>query len=378
MRSRVVFRVDSSFVIGTGHVMRCLTLADRLTLEGIECLFICRQFSGDIINHILSQGYFVHVLKHGNIISLESGTSNSLESGGDDGDLYSQWLGVSQDVDSAQCESFLSEINPDLLVVDSYSLDYQWELKVKKYCRFLLVIDDLANRRHACEILLDQNFGRVISDYYQLVSEKCQLLCGSDYALLRPEFSRLRTESLKKRDYIKCHKLLITMGGSDIDNATSSILLGLKENSKSSQLAITVVMGQSAVWVREVQNLAANLSLNIEIKFAVPNMAELMMQNDVAIGAAGSTSWERCCMGLPTFMVVLAENQKFIAQKLAFSGAGSILPYRSDNKAEFEINNTFFDLKRLRSMSEISAKIIDGQGLNRLSSIIIKKLGISV
>ena len=190
---QVVIRTDASLQIGTGHVMRCLTLANALNEKGVTVEFICRDLPGNLIVYIESKGFSVHSL-HG-LTTSKPGVSRSHNNLS-----HSHWLGVSQEQDVKECESVLNIINPDWLIVDHYAIDCWWQNELKGHYKKLMVIDDLADRRHECDLLLDQTFGRKEEDYKSLVNKDCHLLLGSKYALLRPEFTQWREYSLRQED----------------------------------------------------------------------------------------------------------------------------------------------------------------------------------
>src|SRR5690606_2585434 len=147
--------------------------------------------------------------------------------------VHSHWLGATQTQDAAGCVPILAKLNPDWLIVDHYALDARWERALKPHYRKLMVIDDLADRPHQCDLLLDQTFGRDAEDYQTWVPANCRLLCGSHYALLRPEFAALRPYSLARRATPQLRQLLITMGGVDKDNATGQVLEALRASQLS-------------------------------------------------------------------------------------------------------------------------------------------------
>ena len=193
---RVAFRVDASLEIGTGHVMRCLTLADAMRHAGTNCFFLCREKCGNLLKIIHMRGYQVRILdgltsEQTSCESPEVALSTS----------YEESAGPEWSIDAQQTQIALGEETVDLLVVDHYSLDARWEVQLRPACHNLMVIDDLANRPHECDILLDQNIGRRGFDYDRLLSRNCKTLIGPNYALLRPRFSELR--SSKSRTTIR-------------------------------------------------------------------------------------------------------------------------------------------------------------------------------
>ncbi|NDH50036.1 MAG: UDP-2,4-diacetamido-2,4,6-trideoxy-beta-L-altropyranose hydrolase, partial [Proteobacteria bacterium] len=184
---KAFFRVDASLEIGTGHVMRCLTLAHTLQDYGIENEFLCRKLDGNLINKIQNEGFKVHEL------------DNAHKNNGKDGLEHSHWLKTTQQNDAEDCIKIIESKGVDWLIVDHYALDSQWEIALKPFTKKMLVIDDLADRAHDCNILLDQNFSRTHQEYEPLVTKECRLLLGTKYALLRPEFLNFRGKSLKRR-----------------------------------------------------------------------------------------------------------------------------------------------------------------------------------
>ena len=351
---KVVFRADASLQMGTGHVMRCLTLADALVARGADCQFIWRARPGHLVDFIRQKGYPVHLL---------GVAPNPPEA---DAPLaHAAWLGASMAQDAAQTAALLALLQPDWLVVDHYALDARWETPQRRHAGKLMVIDDLADRRHDCDLLLDQNLGRLDADYAQLVPPHCRRLLGPGYALLRPEFAALREYSLQRRQTGMLRTLLISMGGVDKDNATGRVLQALSGATLPQDCRITVVMGTTAPWLEEVKAQAATLPWSTEVRVNVGNMAQLMADADLAIGAAGSTSWERCCLGLPTLMAVLADNQREAALYIEESGAARLfyineqlpeqlraLLLRSGNESSF-----------LHGMSCRGQRVTDGTGV---------------
>lgn len=360
---KVTFRADASLQIGTGHVMRCLALADALAAQGADCLFICREHQGNLIEQIRNKGYCTHALP---VLPPLSASALAIKAASDEPyPVHSHWLGATQVEDAAACAGILTDVNTDWLIVDNYALDDRWELALKPHYRKLMVIDDLADRPHHCDLLLDQTFGRDAEDYHALVPASSRLLCGSRYALLRPEFAALRDYSLQRRAKPQLRQLLITMGGVDKDNATGQVLETLRGCALPPQCQITVVMGATAPWLAEVSRQAQNMPWPTTVMVGVSDMAQLMADSDLAIGAAGATSWERCCLGLPTIMLVLADNQYKVAQGLERLGAVQVL------KDPLEIPDCLLVLLNglvslpflLAEMSEAAASIVDGRGV---------------
>lgn len=324
---RVAFRVDASLSIGSGHVMRCLTLAGALRKEGADCYFLCREHAGHLNELIAAQGFPIEVLpsQKGNVdrASVEQGKRSMVDDGA--GYLHhADWLGATQESDASETLEILQALEPDWLIVDHYALDARWESRVRDAIpkARMMVIDDLADRPHQADVLLDQNLGRRARDYCGLVPEHCRCLIGPRYALLRPDFAEWREWSLeRRRQGGPVKRLLVSLGGVDKDNVTGQVLDALSGIDLPEGIEITVVMGASAPWLEYVRYHARQMPCETEVVVNVSDMARRMAEADLAIGAAGSTAWERCCMGLPTILLVLAENQKEIARALDAEGA---------------------------------------------------------
>ncbi len=356
---RIAFRVDASIEIGTGHVMRCITLAQQLTSLGHECIFLCRLHPGNLNEYILSLGFYVHWLE-------VSGEAHNHEY---EAMAHSHWLGSSWQEDASQVLASLQSENIDCLVVDHYALDIRWERELSQVTSNIFVIDDLADRNHFCVALLDQNYGRLEEDYYGLVPSEARIYCGPMYALLRPEFSLLREESIRRRDGFALNNILVNLGGVDKDNHTASILAGLSELSLSKEVKIVVVLGLTNPNVKEVSELAKTASLNIEVKVAVNNMAQLMAECDLAIGAAGSTTWERFSLGVPSLLLSIASNQESALASLAKDGyIGSLKLEKLPTGLDDFFNNGFMQ-KKLNDLSNRCRALCDGSGAIKIAKV---------
>lgn len=348
---KIGFRTDASIQIGIGHVMRCLTLADALREGGAQSLFFCRQHEGNLIDLIKQRGHEVITLP-----KLQSDDVLFLEE-----PIHAAWLGTDWSTDANATRQALGQMYLDWMVVDHYALDQHWERNLRPHCKRMMVIDDLADRQHDCDVLLDQNLGRQIDDYRDLVPESAALLIGPQFALLRPEFARLRPESLARRTHPTLKRLLITMGGVDKDNMTGQVLTALQASQLPPDMKITVVMGAHAPWLNNVREQSAQMPWPTKVLVGVSNIAELMVKSDLAIGAAGSTSWERCCLGLPTIQMVLAENQQSIADALSRSGASRTAVVTNLPAVLGEVGLTTLS-QFLKATSDIAAQHVTGHG----------------
>jgi len=334
----IVFRVDSSNKMGTGHLMRCLTLADELKRQNHKVTFICRILAGNLIDLIKQKSYKVI-----NLPSDKSFQSNT---------LYLDWLSATQGQDAQQTIQSMPD-NIGLLVVDSYALDKEWHQKLRPLTKKIMVIDDLADRNFDCDMLLNQNLGSKEEDYQGKVPDDCQLLLGCKYALLRPEFSKLRDQALEKRKNTKEIKnILVSMGCNN--NITYDILQQLDD-----RFNVVVVLGESSPHNKIIQNYAQGKNIKVIVK--AKNMAELMLAAELSIGAGGSTSWERCCLGLPTILYMTADNQREVVKNLEQLGAVIIAKTLKDDLQVLMSNFGLWE-----TMSERAQAICDGLGVKRI------------
>jgi|SRR5580658_1806784 UDP-2,4-diacetamido-2,4,6-trideoxy-beta-L-altropyranose hydrolase len=326
----VAFRADASLRLGMGHVMRCLTLADELRRQGAACLFLCEEQPGDMTTEIGARGYPVHVLHAG-----------------------------------AELASV------DVMVVDHYSIGEAWETAVRSCCRYVVVLDDLADRNHNCDLLIDQNLGRTESHYLPLVPPGCRILTGSDYAMLRAEFAGMRDYSLRRREPASLRRVFIFMGGVDRSNITGKVLGALRQGDLPPGASITVVLGPQAPWAEQVRQEAARLPWGSEVRVDPQDMAQLMADSDLAVGAAGGAAWERCCLGLPSLIIPIADNQLFGAKALSEANAAynlgdpDALP-ESLPRALAALRN----VERLTEMGACASRLVDGLGAARVCEYI--------
>ncbi len=298
----VIIRADASTSIGSGHVMRCLTLAHRLKKEkNAKVVFVMRVLPGNLIDMVEKQGFEVLKLSPANQKYSLNG--------------YGLWLTVPMDVDAQQTievlQHYLQEHDCDVanrLIVDSYALDEQWERMLRPYCKEIMVIDDLSNRRHECDILLDQNF-YLNKDvrYVGLVPEHCKMLLGPEHALLREEFYEAKKHLRKRDGNIK--NILVFYGGSDLTNETEKAIKALVQlHDEGYNFTADVITGVSNSRREKIKNLCSKYQF-LRYYCQISNMAEFMNKADLMLGAGGSTTWERLYMELPALVTAVAENQ---------------------------------------------------------------------
>ncbi|KFB74174.1 UDP-2,4-diacetamido-2,4,6-trideoxy-beta-L-altropyranose hydrolase [Candidatus Accumulibacter contiguus] len=360
----ISFRVDASLQIGTGHVMRCLTLADALRSAGAKCRFICREHPGHLLGLIRQRGHAA--------IALPGTAANaSLASHGHQFQLaHAAWLGAEWATDAGQTQAVWHGLVTDWLIVDHYALDARWESALKAQYRKLMVIDDLADREHIADLLLDQNLVDGMENRYQgKVPGHCICLVGPQYALLRPEFSMLRPASLARRKTPALKRLLIFMGGSDPDNETGKVLDGVMLSRKPWE-HIDVVVGESHSALQTLKDTLVNFP-SATLHIQTPDMAKLMAAADLAVTAGGSVTWEKCILGLPSLVVILGENQRSVATMMHRQGAQRTLGVASElTPACYAKYLDEVVSAALPAMIDCASRVCDGSGVEKVLRIL--------
>jgi len=363
---RCAIRVDASHRIGSGHVMRCLTLAGALRDRGDSVTFVTRKHLGHMVRHIEEAGHPV--------LCLEAPPAEGRSADPDD---HRSWLGVAEEDDAEEVLRVLDGKGPlEWLIADHYAVGERWESALRERAGSIAVFDDLADRQHDVDVLVDQTAGRRHEEYRPLVPDHAQLLLGPMYAPLRPEFARLRRRALaRRRADPQPQRLLVMMGGFDPDHATSLVLDRLGQGRLPASTRLEVIMGPSAPALERVRAIASDMPWPTTVVVGVSDIAERMAAADLAIGAAGTTSWERCCLGLPSLVMTIAENQSRIAEEIAQAGAAIHVGQLHDNRGvaervSHEAARLLCDPPRLLAMSEAAADLVDGRGAERLTRVL--------
>ena len=357
----IVFRVDASNAMGSGHVIRCLTLADALCAAvpdaGIQ--FVCRSHPGNLVLYIEQRGYFTTCLPLGDSCFGENGLP------------HADWLGASQETDAAETQSAFRHHDIDWLIVDHYGIDYHWEQQLRSIVSHIVVLDDLANRKHLCDVLIDQNFVTNFEHRYEgLVPAEARVFAGPKFALLRHEFPSLRGVSRQRNGIV--HAVLICFGGSDPNNHTLAVLEALRGYASSLE-RIDVVVGSSNPHIQSITAACETLS-NAALHFSPTNIGELLMLADLAIGAGGGMNWERACLGVPSLVFGIAENQSSSIAALIEAGcvAGvSHMPMPVPQLIASWLSVLMNNPEFLRGLSRKSAELVDGQGTRRVVELMI-------
>lgn len=354
----IVFRTDASAQMGTGHLMRCLTLASELRERGAASLFVCRHLPSSMATQLEQQG---HQLRR--LTSLAQPIAEDCPL------AHADWLGTSWCADAEEARDAIAGLAfvPDWLVVDHYALDARWERALRPSAKRILVIDDLGDRMHDCDCLLDQNMHSMPAARYQgKVGDTCRLLLGPRYALLRPEFAAVRMKRQGRHGAPR--RVLVFMGGIDSANATQTVVRGVLALS-AENLELEIVTTDAN------PNLAAlhvefGVLPNVGITVDAHDMAQRIAAADIAIGAGGGAMLERACLGLPTLTISIAENQEAGAESLGLIGATLYLGRSIDVNAGSvrDAMSVLLMSATLRSsLAERAAALVDGKGAERVS-----------
>lgn len=368
---KIVFRTDASLQMGSGHVMRCLTLADALKANGASCCFICREHPGHLLDLIRQRGHEAIGLPG----TTPSGPTARAEA--DETKLaHAAWLGTDWGNDAAQTLTALQDELTEWLVIDHYALDACWERVLRPACRKLMVIDDLADRAHDCDLLLDQNwFGDdTPTRYRNLVPPHCKCHLGPEYALLKPEYAQLRESMLLRDGTVR--RVLVFLGGSDPTNQTRKVLEALMQPSFA-HLQVDVVIGQNHPDVEGIAAQAAARS-GTTLHQSLPTLAHLMARADLMISAGGSTTWERMCLGLPAIVISVAANQT--STNVALMNAGYIdflgeMSEVSASKIADAVQRSLANPAALKAQSSLGQKLVNGFGVQIIYQQLLKNSG---
>ncbi len=355
---KIVFRVDASPKIGAGHITRCLTLADSLSSEGAHCEFICSEHLYNLKELILARGFCYHSIPTSNAIDLAR-VRNSLS-------------GIAQLQDAEACISVVARLKPDWLVVDHYALDSLWERALSPYCRSILVIDDLADRPHDCRMLLDQSFGSSAARYAGLLPKDTKQLHGPRYALLKPAYAERRVNLHRRSGSI--NRALVYFGGGLHSEYMTGLVLQVLSETEFKHIEVDIVLSATSSHGPLLEAEAKKRG-GVNVHIQLPDLSGLMAKADLAVGAGGATTWERCCMGLTSLIVSVADNQRAACEALATAGlidylghVGSV-DFASIRRAIHRLSSEY--LSR-REQAEACQELVDGKGTERVMKILFE------
>ena len=350
---KIAFRTDASTQIGTGHFMRCLTLANELKKQGYYVRFLSRNLPTYLIDMLTKKGMEYFPLCEDDVESQHDELT------------HASWLGVSQAKDAEASIDGLSDQLWDWIVVDHYALDARWESMVRPSVKKVMVIDDLADRNHDCDILLDQNYYDDFQTRYNgKVPKDCRLLLGPSYALLREEFRTLREKVEVRSGAPK--KVFVFFGGVDADNLTSQAIEALSRMNINIQ--VDVVIGAQHPSREIIENVCTKYGYTCHLQTS--SMAKLMSESDIAIGAGGTALWERCCLGLPTISLCLAENQRKQINDAAMAGVLLAPSIKEDVSSSIllQAKSLIQNPSLIQLISYSAMKLVDGKGVFRIAN----------
>jgi UDP-2,4-diacetamido-2,4,6-trideoxy-beta-L-altropyranose hydrolase len=349
-------------MIGSGHLVRCRALARECKEKGAEIFFICREQQGHLTRQLDADGFNYFLIP-----SYSKVVRNEIDG------VYSSWLGVSEEEDAIETVRFIRQVRPDWVVVDHYGLGVRWESLIRNETRKIMAIDDLANRKHDCDVLLDPNFSSDDSDgrYDSLISEHCTRLFGPMYALISPEYKVIRS-TLPEHDG-EINRVLVYFGASDDRNLSSVVSIALKRPDLS-DLLVDLVLGVNSSPSRA---LIQSLEGRGRVRFhqSLPTLAGLMARADLMIGAAGGTTWERAALGLPGLVGALTENQRRLIDPMLKLGATFFMPHEELTCATSWADRILFLRQRkldVRRAHVAARQLTDGCGLARVSDVLFK------
>ncbi|MBD1221294.1 UDP-2,4-diacetamido-2,4,6-trideoxy-beta-L-altropyranose hydrolase [Virgibacillus halodenitrificans] len=349
----IVIRVDSAEEIGTGHLLRCLTLAEKLRQRECSVSFICRKLNGNVNKLILERKFTLY--------EIDSASTNSIPT------WYKKYWKTDAEATINIIEKYAILI--DLLIVDHYDLDYKWERLLKSFVNKIMVIDDLANRRHECQLLLDQNYKMDYKNKYDLlVPNKCKLLLGTNYLLIRDEFIKYKN-SLKVRDG-DINRILVFFGGTDPTRETLKTLHALMTFERNWE--VDVIVGRTNPEKKRIKKLCCQVE-QYNYYSQVNNISYFMKNADLAIGAGGATTWERCFMGLPSITFIVANNQKEVTRAVDNFGATINMGENVTEEMIVEKVETLIQYPNLvRKMSEQAIKLVKQEQIK--NDLVIKEI----
>jgi UDP-2,4-diacetamido-2,4,6-trideoxy-beta-L-altropyranose hydrolase len=362
---KVVFRADGSTFMGQGHVMRCLTLANVLRERGAEISFVCREHPGHLCDLIAQRGFGVHRLP----LAVE-GVSHLAGHAG--------WLGASWQADAEQTRQVVQGMGgtADVLVVDHYAIDHRWETALRPSAARILAIDDLADRVHDCDLLLDQNFFSDLSTRYDgKVPSGCVTLLGPGYALLQPVYTELHSQVALRDGPVR--RIFVFFGGADTENLTGLSVAAFQQLARPDIYLDVVMTEKNSRYYQSIEKAIEGWS-NISLHGPLPSLGPLMATADLAVGAGGATVLERLCLGMPSVVVSLAENQKAVCEDLARTGLIKYLGHMDQVNME-ALRKALSGLIGLTSISAWSSDchaICDGEGAGRVAETMLAGLNV--
>jgi UDP-2,4-diacetamido-2,4,6-trideoxy-beta-L-altropyranose hydrolase len=356
----VAIRVDSGAHIGGGHLLRCITAAQELRALGASVCFVSREHPGHLLAVLDDSGFPVYRLPPVNLARS-------------DGADHVAWLGVAQEQDAAETLAALDGLRLDWLIVDHYAIDAVWERHVgQSTSAKIMVIDDLADRPHQADLLLDQNYfgSETAGRYGSRVPHHCNCLLGPRYALLHPRYKHLRQSSPRRSNAVE--RVLVYFGMHDATRATLRVLEALN-HPEFLPIAVDVVVGNDPQLLAEVQ-AAIRARPGTTLHQSLPTLADLMASADLAIGAGGATTWERACLGVPAIVATIADNQVGLASVLAADGFIALVGRSTSMSSHawyIVLRQLVRTPERISTLGSRARQLTDGYGAARVARYLV-------
>jgi len=377
----IIFRLDASKRIGNGHLTRCITLADQLRIKGAEVIFICRAEEKTDYDILFNSGYKVELLKN---------KAKKYD------ERYNSWLAVNWEEDAEEVIQTINYLNQDidLIIVDHYGIDARWHRKLRDSCKKIFVIDDLADRDLDCDFLLNSSFFDEKEDYGSLLkNEKCKSFLGPDYALVSAKYNQLRKEALiKRKNRGSISEILVFLGSMDPDNYSGIAIEAIQSFKWPVSIEVNCILSANSPSLGLIKEQIERMELDyinplflkdnkvksqsytpkIKIYSDTKKMEQFILNADLCIGSGGNSAWERCVLGLPTFLTSIAPNQKRNIQSISKSGAADIWKSKCDLLNLF--NKYIENEEKLISLQKNAFNLCDGLGLFRITESIIRDI----
>jgi UDP-2,4-diacetamido-2,4,6-trideoxy-beta-L-altropyranose hydrolase len=352
---RVALRADASPIIGLGHVKRCLSLASALCEAGAQVRLISRDLGVDV-SYLLRDTGVAHT------VLTTTAVSQTIA----DFVPHATWAGIGWQEDAVQTADVLREWQPAWVVVDEYAFDARWHRFVSAQLGSrIAVIDDLADRDLFADLLVDHNYHKNHREkYLGCVEPNTAILGGPRFALLGPSYAHAKPFSVRK----EVESIGIFMGGTDPSDLSSVVLRACREFVGFTGV-IEIVATRSYAHVEKLNALAAKWP-NTSISCDLPDLSDFFSRHDLQIGAGGGATWERCCVGVPTLLIIAADNQRAVLPALADMNVADVLEDSASFNEEMiakSINALLRNYVRRSELNKQCRKIVDGLGARRVS-----------
>ena len=359
---KVLFRCDGSTAMGLGHILRCISLAKNLLKQNVQCMFVLRTHE--------KRSYYEPIMGSIATVFLDSEVTPVPDNMNNPKAIKETWLGVSEEKELNDLTSIMLDYRPNILVIDHYAYNNFLTSALNIFAP-LAVVDDLNNRTIQCDIIINHNLGFEKDHYkncYNKNGDVPKLLLGPEYCMIESNFSAVETSrTFDKEEKLK---LLVTFGALDHNNMSLSVLNVIAKSKLSALLNVSVMLHANAPYRNELEKWSSEALPGLKFYWSPEDIPRLYKNSSLALGAGGTSAWERCASGLPSLMIPAADNQAKIIDFISKAGGGTQVSltrgkndYFLDALKEI-IKNRFL----LNQMSYKARRIVDGHGIDRISS----------